>query len=266
MYGWIPNNYLSMVDEKVFSDDFDEGVLDMQDGAMEYVEPNPAVPYNLARTAPDGTDLSVYSKLAVCYSDGSWDALYKQGYGACSVCLLPSSVCEWETPATYVSMRSDGATTAELAGIAVSLTALLRSVTLYDCAVVYSNSLNSLKYIGDHTVSGMDPPPGKDLSGWKLYPLILYCRGQMEELRAQGKYVFTKHLPSESNPADKLAEYAMQEGRRQGWPRQERIPLIDEVAELRDVLRKVGYLTQELERGRLTIASVLNPEESSFEV
>ena len=79
----------------------------------------------------------------------------------------------------------------------------------------------------------------------------------MEELRAQGKYVFTKHLPGESNPADKLAEYAMKEGRRLGWPRQERIPLIDDVAGLRDVLRTVGYLTQELERGRLTIASVL---------
>ena len=181
--------------------------------------------------------------------------------------MLPTSVCEWETPATYVSMRSDGATTAELAGIAVSLAALLRSVTLYDCAVVYSDSLNSLRYIGDHTVSGMDPPRGKDLSGWKLYPLILYCRGQMEELRAQGKYVFTKHLPTKSNPADKLAGYAKEEGRRLGWPRQERIPLIDEVAGLREVLRKVEYLTLELLRGGLTIEAVLkNSEEKIFEV
>ena len=263
-YGWVPDNYLAMCDERVFSDDFVEGILEMQNGEEEYVEPNPDVPYNLARTAPDGTDLTVHSNLAVCISDGSWDSISKDGYGVSSVCMLPTGVCQWETPATFVSMVSDGATTSELVGIALSLASLLRSLALFDCAVVYSDSLNTLRYIGDHTTFlAKDPPPGNDLSGWKLYPLILYCRRQMDKLRVEGKTVFTKHLPSGMNPADKLAFYAMREGRRQRWPEQERIPLIDDVSGLRDVVVKVGYLTRELLNGRLTLQTVLKHSECS---
>ena len=94
-----------------------------------------------------------------------------------------------------------------------------------------------------------------DLSGWKLYPLIVYCRNQLAELRAQGKFVLTKHVPSSMNPADTLAYHAMQEGRGMGWPRQQRVPLIDEVPGLRESMEKVEYLTKELVSGRLTLAT-----------
>ena len=151
---------------------------------------NAVCPFNLGHVCPDGTDLTQYSNLAVCISDGSADP--ECGIAAASICILPDDNNEWEDPATAVNMYAVGSATAELVGIALYLHTLMQNVLKFETAVVYTDNANCIRYIGDSTRCGIEP---SSEHGWKLLPLILYVRNQGLKLHNFDKRILVKKLP-----------------------------------------------------------------------
>ena len=196
---------------------------------------NAVCPFNLGRVCPDGTDLTQYSNLAICISDGSVDE--GSGMAASSICMFPADTNEWEDPAVAIKMYARGSATAELVGMALSLHTLMKNVLMFETAVVYTDNAHCVRYIGDSTRYGMEP--GDD-DGWKLYQLILHIRHQVLQLQNSNKYILVKKLPREQNVADSIAKACMRNERDSGWPLRERIPRIDDVPNLLECIFSVS--------------------------
>ena len=149
VYGWVPISSLETVNEVVFLEGCIIAEVRVQPHEADDVcSVNASIcPYNLNRVCPDGTDLTKYSNLAVCISDGSSDE--QLGIAAASVCIFPEDIHEWEDPATAVKMYARGSATAELVGIALSFNSLMNQRLQFDTAVVYTDNSHCIRYIGD---------------------------------------------------------------------------------------------------------------------
>ena len=212
VYGWVSGFHLGPTSCSVFDEDLTQGVYSEQSVEAEYVAPNLRAG-NLGICTPDGVDLTQYNALAVCYSDGSVDD--RRGFGVGALCIFPNDDCEWVPAAVSLRLHCIGSATAELIGVCLNLGVLLTRKDDYQNAVVYCDNNNVVQYVGDYT--GYQDPPEGSLQGMKLYPLILYAREQLQQLRLASKFVFLKHMPRQYNAMDSIAYGAMVSRRQVEW-------------------------------------------------
>jgi len=238
VYGWVPRGLLEYTHQTVYIEGAKIADVCVQPLTDSNVSTVNDCQFELGRVCPDGTDLTQYSNVAVCISDGSTDDAC--GIAAASVCILPDESIVWDEPGAAIKMYAKGSATAELVGIAFSLQALLVNVGHFETAVVYTDSAVCIHYIGD-SIRGGEEPSSDD--GWKLYPLILYVRDQVLQLQHLNKYILVKKLLREQNVADSMAKHYLRDERDKGWPRMESIERIDRVPGLSACIQQVAQLT-----------------------
>ena len=249
VYGWVPREFLAYTQQIVYL----EGAKLANVCAQPLTDSNVSTVHDcrhpLARVCPDGTDLTQYSNVAICISDGSTDD--ECGIAAASVCILPDETIDettvWDATGAAVKMYAKGSATAELVGIAFSLDSLFVKFGQFETAVVYTDSATCIHYIGDCIRNGEDPSSD---DGWKLYPLILYVRDQVRQLQRLDKYILVKKLPRELNVVDSIAKQHLRIERDKGWPCMKFIERIDRVPGLSDCIEEVGQLTKMVASGR----------------
>jgi hypothetical protein len=242
--GWVSGLQLGDVTGNVFSDDMPETVYEPQQTQSEYIPVHVTV-QEFGRMAPDGTDLTQYNALVVCYSDGSVDD--RKGFAAAASCIFPRDTREWIPMGVSWRMYTNGAATSELVGVCLNLDVLMGRLEDFHAAVLYSDSANVVAYIGDHFRMGTEPA---SMQGEKLIPLIRYARKKMSQLRVAQKTVFLKHLPRKYNPADHIARRTMQSRRDVSWQGVEWNPhRITSQPELVEALLAVQEYTRQIDRG-----------------
>ena len=211
------------------------------------------------RIAPDGTDLQSLSRLAVCYSDASVDD--RQGFAVCWLCRYMTVEESWALPSCSRKQYVRGAEAGELAGCILVLCGLDKRVNDWQNAMVYCDSSNLVKHIGDHD---REPVLPSTPAGWILYPLIQLAVRELRALKAKGKYVMVKHLPREHNICDACARQCMSDARKDDW----RSPMgtswwsIDQNSGLVKALDEVSDNLREIE-ARSTVKSTRDSHEVS---
>ena len=241
--GWVSPLLLDSTDDYVFSEDMPSGILMAQDTEVEYVPPSASGEYT--RIAPDGTDLTSYTQLVICHSDGSVDE--PVGFGVGALCMFPLDVEEWTPASVSVKAYCSGSCGSELVGIILNLGELHRRIDDFGAAVVYCDNTHVVRYVGDHARMYSAPASRE---GWKLYPLILYARNLMLKLRVPGKQVFLKHLPRKYNLADRIAYSAMVSRRDARWSGMElNADRLDGMKGLRQCIDAVSKFTRDLKMG-----------------
>ena len=205
-------------------------------------------------TAPDGTDLTELSKLAVCYSDGSVDD--RKGFGVCWLCIMRDLKEQWKEqwtmPSCSHALYIPGAEASELTGCILNLYELLSCKSSWEHAVVYSDSANLVHHVGDHA---RDPVPPSTPQGRVLWPLIKLAVSLLLSLRRRNKYVLVKHLPREFNFCDEIARRCMRDARDMNWKQKTGTSpdRITSCKELVDALDEVSRNVRDLDSGKFNL-------------
>ena len=176
-----------------------EGVYTLQETETDYIPVNVSA-RDLGRYAPDGTDLTVYNALAVCFSDGSVDD--RKGIGVAAVCVFPRDLSEWIPAGVSARIFFKGSAAAELVGVCLNLAVLMQRPNDYENAVVYCDCMHVPNYVGDTLRIGNDPTSAE---GRKLYPLIRYARQQRITISQDGQDCID--MPKESHIKVKPNQY-----------------------------------------------------------
>ena len=241
--GWVSNGILSDVTGNVYAEGMPEGVYIPQETETDYIPVNVSA-RDLGCYAPDGTDLTVYNALAVCFSDGSVDD--RKGIGVAAVCVFPRDISEWIPAGISARIFFKGSAAAELVGVCLNLAVLMQRPNDYENAVVYCDCMHVPNYVGDTLRIGNDPTSAE---GRKLYPLIRYARQQVSQLSRMDKTVLIKHLPREYNPVDRIARKCMQSRRDVHWRGPEwNADRITSLPELVQAMDAVSECTRQLDR------------------
>ena len=99
----------------------------------------------------------------------------------------------------------------------------------------------TIKYVGD-----TDWQPS-DLSGWVLYPLILYCRNLRHSLQEDGRIVYVAKVNSALNRAHTLAYRTLQKYKQSEWTSYDCIAPFEEYLGLQqavDVVEEYTHLNK----------------------
>ena len=159
---------------------------------------------------PSGFDLRQHSRVAVCFCDGS--TADRMGFAAACNCIYPDESRIWKQDAAGTRMYCVGSATAELVALCITFLNLIQDTEHYKHAVVYCDSSCAIKYVGD---SDWEPT---DLAGWKLLPLILYCRNLHHVLTVDlGRPVHVAKVSSSLNRAHTLAKRTLQRYKETNW-------------------------------------------------